>query len=105
MSKYATKIIELSNWFYFSMNAWPSDGTIQIEIIIMKTQIIFNIEIASVLTIDFLQKQTLWNIFSCGESDQTSSSGARPPQDVVDVSQTPATPGLKKLATDKAVLL
>ena len=74
----------------------------------MKTQIILNIYIASVLKIDFF-KINLWNIFffpsRCGESHQISYSGARPPQDVVDVSQTPATPGLKKLATDNAVLL
>ena len=74
----------------------------------MKTQIILNIYIASVRKIDFYLEKTLWNIFfpsRYGESDQTSYSGARPPQDVVDMSQTPATPGLKKLATDKAVLL
>ena len=41
---YAEKIKELSNWFYFCMYAWPSVVTIRIEIIIMKTQIIFNIQ-------------------------------------------------------------
>ena len=92
------------------MYAWPSVVTIRIEIIIIKTQIFLNIQHRrSPKNILFLRSK-LFGRFSffpsrCGTSDQTSSSGARPPQDVVDVSQTPAAPALKKFATDKAVLL
>ena len=44
------------------MFAWPSVGTIEITIIIMKTQIIFNIDIASVLKIDFFENQASMEI-------------------------------------------
>ena len=80
------RLNQVLNRFYFCSYAWPSIGTIHIENVTRKTEIILNIDKAKKLPGIFFSL-SLHRI-----SHQTFYSGARPPQDVVDVSQEPTDP-------------